>query len=176
MKVDTENLPVSAEELKNIILSLHETLAKKQAELTATHSLAESYKSKYENILEQIRLAKQQRFAPSSEKELLHTDLFDEAGVELPVDVQEQLSGKAEEVTVAEHTRKKKPKRCKLPDDLPRETILHDIAENEKICGCGGRLVKIGEEVTEQLKYIPAQFAIGPFTCPLSTKKTNPPR
>ncbi len=36
----------------------------------------------------------------------------------------------------------------------------HDICEEEKICGCGAHLVKIGEEITEQLKYIPAQLSV----------------
>jgi len=153
MKVDIKNLPDSSEQLKNIIFSLHQSLTEKQNE-------AVSYKSKYENILEQLRLAKQKQFARSSEKSIAHPDMFDEAGIELPTEVQEQLSEQQDEITVAEHTRKKKPKRCHLPEDLPRETIIHDVTENEKICGCGKALVRIGEEVTEQLKYIPAQLSV----------------
>lgn len=153
MKIDIENLPKSSEELKNIIFLLHQSLSEKENELS-------SFKSKYDNLIEQIRLAKQQRFGKKSESNLLQSDLFDEAGVELSDEVKDQLSNKQDEITVAEHTRKKHPVRKPLPKDLPREVIVHDITEEEKICACGCQLTKIGEEITEQLKYIPAQLSV----------------
>ena len=153
MKINIENLPQSSEELKNIILSMHQSLTEKENELS-------SFKSKYDNLIEQIRLAKAQRFAPKSEKNVLQTDIFDEAGVELSDDVKEQLSDKTNEIEVAAHTRKKHPVRKSLPKDLPREVIIHDISDAEKICDCGCQLTRIGEEITEQLKYIPAQLSV----------------
>ncbi len=89
MKVDVENLPESLELSHKIIASL-------QLELKE----AMAYKSKYDNILEQLRLAKQQRFAPSSEKGIVQPDMFDEAGVDLPEEAQEQLSDEADSVTI----------------------------------------------------------------------------
>jgi transposase len=180
MKVDAANLPKSLKLSHKLITSLHQDfldkekqLTEKETELTAFKSQLEeaicykpkyeealSYKSKYENILEQIRLAKRKRFARSSEKDIVHPDLFDEAGVALPEDVQEQLSDKQDNITVSAHIRKKHPIRKPLPADLPREVILHDIADAEKTCGCGNLLVKIGEEITEQLKYIPAKLSV----------------
>lgn len=153
MKIDIKNLPKSSEELKNIILSLHQTLAEKENELS-------SFKSKYDGLIEQIRLAKLERFAPKSEKNVLQADIFDEAGIELPDEVKAQLSDEKDEIEVAAHTRKKHPVRVALPKELAREVILHDISDAEKICACGKHLVKIGEEITEQLKYIPAQLSV----------------
>jgi transposase len=43
---------------------------------------------------------------------------------------------------------------------LPREEVLHDIPEQEKICGCGQRLVRIGEETSEQVEIIPQQIKV----------------
>lgn len=60
-----ENLPTSPALLQHIILQL-------QSELSI-------YKAKYIQLLEEIRLSKQQRFSPSSEKNLLQADLFIEA-------------------------------------------------------------------------------------------------
>jgi transposase len=48
----------------------------------------------------------------------------------------------------------------KLPAYLPREVVLHDIPEANKVCECGELLVRIGEEISEQLKYIPAQISV----------------
>ena len=84
--------------------------------------------------------------------------LFDEAGIELPEEIKEQIS--EEEVQVDSYARKKHPVRKQLPDYLPREVILHEISEEEKICGCGEQLVRIGEETSEQLKYIPAKVSV----------------
>ena len=64
-------------------------------------------------------------------------------------------SASVERVEIQSYTRKKHPIREKLPEDLPREVMVHDIPEEEKICSCGSPLHRMGEEVTEQLKYIP---------------------
>ncbi len=55
---------------------------------------------------------------------------------------------------------KRKPGRKKLPKELPREQIIYDITEEEKRCGCGCQLSKIGEEKSEQLDYIPAKLQV----------------
>ena len=48
--------------------------------------------------------------------------------------------------------------RRKPPVELPRRRIEHPVEESEKTCPeCGGEKQKIGEEVTTQLDYIPAQ-------------------
>ena len=86
-------------------------------------------------------------------------DLFDESGIDLPDEVQAQLSD-TEEVEVKSHTRKKYPIRKKLPDYLPREVIKHDLPLEEKVCECGEHMVRIGEETSEQLKYIPAKVCV----------------
>ena len=160
MKIDIEKLPQSSEELKNIVLSLHQSFCESQEKLTAKENELSSFKSKYENLIEQIRLARLQRFAPKSEKDLIQPDFFDEAGVELSDEVKEQLSDTQDKIEIAAHTRKKHPVRKPLPKDLPREVILHDISDAEKICDCGCQLTKIGEEITEQLKYIPARLSV----------------
>jgi len=143
MTFDIKNLPDSPELLQKIIVDLQRELF--------------SYKEKYILLIEEFRLAKQQRFSPSSEKNSLQPDIFDEPGVELPEEVQAQLE---EAIEVKGHSRTKHPGRRPLPQELPREVVLHDISDAEKTCGCGASLVRIGEEITEQLKYIPAQLSV----------------
>ncbi len=143
MDITIKNIQNSPEKFYQILFDL-------QSELAA-------YKIKYANLIEEIRLAKQQRFAPSSEKNILQPDLFDEAGIELPEEVIEQLT---DEVEIKSHVRKKHPVRCPLPAYLPREVVTHDISEADKICHCGEHLICIGKEINEQLKYIPAQISV----------------
>ena len=160
MKIDTENLPKSLELSHGIILSLHQSFLDQEKKLSEKENELSSFKSKYENLIEQVRLARLQRFAPKSEKDLIQPDFFDEAGVELSDEVKEQLNDAQDEIETAAPARKKHPVRKPLPKDLPREVILHDISDAEKICSCGCQLTKIGEEITEQLKYIPAQLSV----------------
>ncbi|HAT6957972.1 IS66 family transposase [Legionella parisiensis] len=116
---------------------------------------AQEWKDKYHNLLEQLRLAKQQHFGRSSEAHIGQGELqFDEAEsvetTELP----------QEENTVTVIYTRKKPVRRPLPAHLPRVIIEHDIPEEEKMCACGCMKERFGEEVTEQLEYIPAQLSV----------------
>ncbi len=81
--------------------------------------------------------------------------LFNEAEI-YSEEEQEELPIKT--TTIKED--KRKPGRKKLPKELPREQIIYDITEEEKRCGCGCQLSKIGEEKSEQLDYIPAKLQV----------------
>ena len=64
-----------------------------------------------------------------------------------------------EEITVSSYTRKKS-KRKPIPKEYPREVIIYDLPEEQKFCGCGANLHCIGEEITEQLDYIPSKIKV----------------
>jgi transposase len=53
----------------------------------------------------------------------------------------------------------KRPRRA-LPAELPRVETLHDIPLEEKTCGCGNTLVRIGEETCEKLEVVPPQIRV----------------
>jgi transposase len=57
-----------------------------------------------------------------------------------------------------------KPKghgRKPLPASLPRKRIVHDVALEDRACPeCGEERRKIGEEVREQLEYVPASLLV----------------
>jgi transposase len=51
--------------------------------------------------------------------------------------------------------------RRRLPTDLPRQKVIHDLPEAEKLCPCCGKLRHIiGQEVSEQLDYVPAKLTV----------------
>jgi transposase len=58
-----------------------------------------------------------------------------------------------------------------LPKDLPRERIEHNPDKDALTCEtCGGQKQRIGEEVTEELDYVPASFIVrqhvrGKYAC-----------
>lgn len=51
--------------------------------------------------------------------------------------------------------------RRRIPKDLPRRRVLHDLPEEEKPCPCCGKMREvIGEETSEQLDYEPAKVSV----------------
>lgn len=63
-------------------------------------------------------------------------------------------------MTVPEHTRKKSSVKKSFPDHLPREEVVHDLPESEKVCHCGACLKAMGDVVSEQLDIIPMQVKV----------------
>ena len=52
-----------------------------------------------------------------------------------------------------------RPRRRPLPDHIPRMTV--EIAPGEDACArCGGHLRRLGEDVTEELEYVPGRFVV----------------
>jgi transposase len=61
-------------------------------------------------------------------------------------------------------TPKSKPKRKPLPTNLPRqETVL---SPGDACGACGGRLKTLGEDVTEELDYLPGRFVVNRIVRP----------
>ena len=74
------------------------------------------------------------------------------------------------EIKVKEYIRRKCGRK-KLGDATPTKVIYHDIPEEEKICACGCRLKKVGENSKKRLRIIPSKmYAIGnvypKYACP----------
>ncbi len=108
---------------------------------------------KYQFLEEQFRLAQHKQFGASSEGHPGQGELFNEAE-ELAVD------SEVPEQEVISYTRNK-PKRKPLPKDLPRERVVHDIRDEDKICECcQSELHYIGEDISEKLEFIPAKVSV----------------
>lgn len=50
--------------------------------------------------------------------------------------------------------------RKKIANNLERIPIYHDISEEETICGCGTKLVKVWEKYTEKINIIPERIIV----------------
>jgi transposase len=146
-------MPTSTTSLPDDVEALREIITQQQAQL--------EHKSEQISTLEEyVRLLKSKRFGTSSERTPIdQLGLFNEAeatdGVEDDAAVEE-----TPETPVAAHMRKKCGRKP-LPEVLPRVEILHDLAEDEKICAHDGHVLEeIGREVSEQLEIIPATIQV----------------
>ncbi len=148
MKTASQQLPNDIHELKKLLLLERDLSAQKDAQL-------DQLSQQYQQILEQFRLAQQRQFGTSSEASKDQLGLFNES--EQTVD--EAAGDEAEQESIS-YTRNK-PKRKPLPEDLPRDTIVHDIPEADKTCDCCGHaLHRMGEDKSEQLEFIPASIKV----------------
>ena len=131
MNIDIENLPDDPATLKKMLSQVM---------------------SRYQYLEEQFCIAQHKQFGKSTEGHPGQGELFNEA---------EELVVETEIAEEAISYTRKKPTRKPLPKDLPREVIVHDISDEDKVCGCcSGDLHRIGEDTSEKLQFIPAQVKV----------------
>ena len=108
---------------------------------------------------EYIRNGRRKLFGPSSEKLVdPHPTLFNEPEAEASVEPE----AKAEEVPAEAPSAPRKRRRgFRIPPELPRVEIIHDLPEAEKVCPHDGAALKhIDSEIHEQLDIIPARVQV----------------
>src|SRR5690606_24801705 len=88
------------------------------------------------------------KYSPSSESYQGDGEVLNEA--EKPAD-EEQTQTAAEKPA--------KPRRTRIAAELPRVEVVHDITDKTCAC-CGHTLHRMGEEVSEQIEFIPAQIRV----------------
>lgn len=116
-------------------------------------------------FLVQYRLAQHRRFAATTETTVHQLDLFAEllaealpdAHTPAPVTPPGTAAADAARPAVARGHGGRRP----LPASLPRETMVHDLADDQKACPCCGQSrAVIGEERSEQLEIEPPRLKV----------------
>ncbi|GAA3254663.1 hypothetical protein GCM10020258_55650 [Sphingomonas yabuuchiae] len=107
--------------------------------------------------LEQLRMQvarlRRMAFGRSSEKLTHQADQL-----ELGLEEREAEAATAAMPVATRRRETAKPYRQPLPDHLPRTEVVHDAP---CVCpDCGGAMRRMGEDVTEQLDYVPASFRV----------------
>ena len=144
-------LPDDPEALRTFALRQH-------AQLEEKSSLVAAQADELRILREHIRLLKHHRFGRTSEKSSdAQIRLFNEAELGEDGPVEDEAP---EETPVAAHTRRTRGRKP-LPDWIPRVEVLHDLSDAQKVCAEDGTaLERIGEEVSEQLEFIPAKLRV----------------
>jgi transposase len=156
-----------------------ERLARQEAEARA--SGAEAMVAHLKLLIAKL---KHDRFGASSER---GRKLIDQLELELG----ELVAAASEDAAVAENatgkdkaaggtgaTPRRQPARAPLPEHLPRERVV--IPAPSACPCCGGRLAKLGEDVTETLEVVPRQWKViqtvrERFSCRSCESITQPP-
>lgn len=118
------------------------------------------YAAENELLHEQVRLLRAQLYGRKSERmvseDLQQLPLFPLPAPSSPPPPEVQ---EAQKTRVEAHARKK-PGRGPLPEDLPRVEVIHDVSDDEKLCGCGAVKESIGSDCSEQLDHVPARLQV----------------
>lgn len=142
---EDELLHLNPEQLVEILKTVNTRLQKSIKELT----------SELASVRYQLNYHLSKKYGKSSDtvpSEQL--SLFDE-----PETVEDTTEEEVSTTTVKSHTRTTKTSKP-LPKELPRERVVIDIDDNQKICSCGCQLQCIGEESSEKLDIIPAKIRV----------------
>ena len=156
--------------------SLAERAARQEAEARA--SGAEAMVAHLKLLIAKM---KRQRFGQSAERGRKLLDQLELQLEELETSAAEDeaaASPAAPEPTAVRGVNRRRPGRRPLPAHLPRERV---VVPAPPCCPCcGGRLVKLGEDITETLEVVPRQWKViqtvrEKFTCRSCEKITQPP-
>lgn len=138
MSLDVASLPDDARLLKAL--------------LTAANAEIGSRDRLIERLTLQLARLRRMQFGSSSEKVAREIEQLELALEEALVETAAAAALIPEPVVTT------RPFRQPLPEHLPRDEIVHAPA---CVCpGCGGALRPFGEDVTEQLDYVPASFRV----------------
>jgi transposase len=165
-----------------------ETLRAALAAAHAARLAAEARASGAEAMVEQLKLLiakfKRDKFGQSSER-ARHLDQLELQLEELEATATEDAlaaeaaaARPAPDSTTVKSFERKKPVRAPLPASLPRERVV--IPAPCSCPSCGGKLAKLGEDVTETLEVIPRQWKViqtvrERFSCRSCETITQPP-
>ena len=175
--MDRSALPDTPEALRALVITLREEkqrlLVEKQQAIAVKDSEIAQLQRSNELLREQVRLVRKWRFARSSERwteeDRRQLRLFDEAeAVVYGAQRQKQEQEEREEIRYRRRKPRRRGRRA-ISKHLPRREIVHELSEQERGCGnrgcpeygrCGKLRPVIGEEVREELEFIPAQIMV----------------
>jgi len=158
MKNAASNLPTDIVELHAMIAQMGQDLVVKEAELERAKVGLQFKSLEVEKLKIQLARLRRMNFGQSSEKLTCEIEQLELQLEDLEGDAPDVEEPAAETSSDDEGKKKTSSPRRKLPEDLPRDEIVH--ASHENCPECGGTLKTVSESVTEVLDYVPAHFRV----------------
>jgi transposase len=143
-----DQLPDDVETLKRLLIGREELIGKLMAEIARLRRWRYGRSSEQADAALQLSLA-----IEALQSEIKAAQPEEQQGKIAPQDSKEPTS------TNAASGRRKRKARGELPEHLPRETRVHEPAS----CSCpdcGKHMRKLGEDISEQLDYVPGYFRV----------------
>jgi transposase len=157
MNIEPENLPSDTSVLQEMVLSLLGENSKSQLTIEKLqHQIEQLLRHRYGQRADRIDLDNPGLFT----REILEAALLHQA--------KEEEKREKEEVKYERNKPKRGHGRNDIPEHLPRERIECPVADKDKTCSdCGTEKIKIREQISRQLEYIPASLYVKEFVQPV---------
>ncbi len=140
---DSFKLPDDPSDLKSVAVQLVSTVKSQALEIA--------------KLKHQLAGHRQHRFGSKSET-------ADQLNLQLRAEEEETAAAQTVPSVGDDNAAKKdKPKRKPLPPELPRN---EEVLSPGEVCGCGGKLRAISQDVTEELEYVPGRFFVNRIVRP----------
>ncbi len=141
---DAQTLPDDPSQLQEMVTILSGEVAARDLQI--------------EKLKQQLAGLRRHRFGASSEAQ---NRMADQLQLQLEG---EEIAAATEPAKPEPAAPKAKPKRKPLPGHLPRDEQI--LSPGETCTDCGGALKRLGEDVTEELEYVPGRFRVNRFVRP----------
>ena len=147
----SQNLPEKAADLRVLLASREVEIIGFKAELRSRDFLIEKLKH-------QLAGLRRHQFGSRSESlDQLELTLEEE-------EIARAAEAPAPQPSSDDAEEKRQPKRRPLPDHLPRDETVLEVGD--ACASCGGKLKRLGEDVTEELEYVPGRFVVNRIVRP----------
>lgn len=146
---------LSAADLPNDIEALKAMLMLRDQQITGLKAQVRTGTAEIEHLKLMIAKLRRMQFGRKSEK-LDHQ--IEQLELQLE-DLQADEAEAAREMPAVDQAPRKKSVRRPLPEHLPRDDKVY-LPEGDACPSCGGGLRQLGEDVAEQLEYVPASFRV----------------
>lgn len=159
---DLSSLPATVEELQQLVLRMKQETAlqkQKNVELSATIASQTQRLKKSERTIRELLAALRGKARERIDPDQLL--LFDLGELERLI---EEKAAETEEDTAPKKKGRRKKRghgRRIIPDNLPREEVLYELPEHERLCPIDGQpMPVIRYETSEQLEFEPAKLKV----------------
>ncbi len=166
-----DDLPDDIDALKAALASERQARREAEAQATASQALVAHLKL----LIAKLR---REQYGQSSERGRKVLDQLELQLEELEADATESAVAAEPRATLVQGFARRRPVRAPLPAHLPRE---REVIPAPCACpACGGKLAKLGEDITETLEVVPRQWKViqtvrEKFSCRACEKITQPP-
>lgn len=156
-------LPDDVETLKAMLLEQAETLRERDAQVVKLQERVDSQEAALASRAAEIEhlkllIAKLRRMQFGRKSEKLDRQIEQ---LELRLeDLQADEGAAPIEIPKTARTAPEVPQRKPLPEHLPRDTRTYLPESAERCTQCGAAMKQLGEDVSEQLEYVPASFRV----------------
>jgi transposase len=155
-----ENTPIP---LPTSITESHELIRQQAAVIEEMRVTLKREKRLTENLQHQLEQLLKRLYGPRSDRiDMGDLPLFDTKTIQDLLNLPASIPASVPEEPASVSTDPRPGHgRNPLPAHLKRIEVLHDVEPEDKICGtCGTEKVKIGEETSNQLEYVPATIVV----------------